>query len=460
MHKRLRIECGPKDQSGRRPIVASCGGFEHRDYFQTEIAFLRTRFAETALNKFGGAITADVLNEIDDMLLKAADEADRRHQRAAGAKADAVRLTDVPPAQVQWLWPNRVALGKLTLLAGDPGLGKSLVTLDMAARVSRGAAWPDEEEHAAGSHPEGTRQGMQTVAASSTFEATSSEPVARGSVLLLSAEDDLADTIRPRLEAHGADCARIVAIRAISSEEADGQYSRAFDLDRDLEHLEAELARMEQCRLIVIDPISAYLGCGAENMNAEVRSLLHPLTDLAAKRNVAVVAVTHLRKAEGSAMRRSIGSMAFVAASRTAWLVSRDPHDAHRRLLLPVKNNLSADTYGLAYTIESRGPGRTAVVCWSEDTVEMSADEALNRPSLARDESLLERCQAEAWLHEFLAGGPQPASEVRNAAEAQGFSYATLRRAFRDVGGEAIREGNEGLKPRWVWRLPAAQKVV
>jgi hypothetical protein len=146
--------------------------------------------------------------------------------------------------------------------------------------------------------------------------------------------------------------------------------------------------------------------------------------------------------------------MAFVAASRTAWLVSRDPHNAHRRLLLPVKNNLTADTNGLAYTIESRGPGRTAVVCWSEDTLDMSADDALTRPALARDESLRERSQAEAWLREFLAGGPQPASEVRNAAAAHGFSYATLRRAFRDVGGEAIREGNQGLKPRWVWRLP------
>jgi hypothetical protein len=333
------------------------------------------------------------------------------------------------------------------------------VTLDMAARVSRGAAWPDEEEHGAGSTEQGEQSvelGAQSVehgVPSDTPASLISDP---GSVLLLSAEDDLADTIRPRLEAHGANCARIVAIRAIATEDEGGHYSRAFDLDRDLEHLEAELTRMDECRLIVIDPISAYLGCGAENMNAEVRRLLHPLTELAGKRNVAVVAVTHLRKAEGSAVCRSIGSMAFVAAARAAWLVSRDPQNAHRRLLLPVKNNLSADMHGLAYTIESRGPCRTAVVCWSADTVSVSADEALGRPALPRDEKSLECHLASAWLHEFLAGGPQPASEVRNAAAAHGFSYATLRRAFRAAGGEAVRESNEGRKPRWVWQLPAA----
>jgi hypothetical protein len=87
----------------------------------------------------------------------------------------------------------------------------------------------------------------------------------------------------------------------------------------------------------------------------------------------------------------------------------------------------------------------------------MLADEALTRPSLARDESLRERCQAEGWLREFLVGGPQPASEVRNAAAAHGFSYATPRRAFRDVRGVAIREGNVGLKPKWMWRLPAVK---
>jgi hypothetical protein len=273
-------------------------------------------------------------------------------------------------------------------------------------------------------------------------------------VILLSAEDDLSDTIRPRLEAHGADCTRIAAIAAIvGKENGAGRFRRAVDLARDLIHIERELDGMTDCRLIVVDPISAYLGRSAENVNAEVRSLLSPLATLAGERNLAVVVVTHLRKGEGAAMHRTMGSMAFVAAARSAWIVCRDPKCAERRLLLPLKNNLAADAAGLAYTIEPLGPGDAAVVCWSEGAVALRADDVMSERPRRAERPDTERRETVAWLTEFLAAGPQPASDVRVAAEANGFSYATLRRAFREIGGQAIRVG-QGVPANWTWQLP------
>jgi hypothetical protein len=126
-----------------------------------------------------------------------------------------------------------------------------------------------------------------------------------------------------------------------------------FELGRDLAQLRQMIDRLENCRLVVIDPISAYLGRAVENANAEVRC---PLAQLAAERRLAVVLVTHLRKEDGAAMYRAIGSLAFVAAARGAWVICQDPHDTRRGLFLPLKNNLASGVGGLAYTIECHSP--------------------------------------------------------------------------------------------------------
>src|SRR5262249_17226890 len=157
---------------------------------------------------------------------------------------------------------------------------KSFVTLDIAARVSRAANWPEVEVR---SEDRGARLG-------SILLAPHSSPLAPASVVLLSAEDDVADTIRPRLEAHGADCERIHAVRAVTDYQA-ANNSRSLDLRRDLQRLESLLDRLTDCRLLVIDPVSAYLGRNIENTNSEVRYLMGPLQVLAAKRNLAVLAV-------------------------------------------------------------------------------------------------------------------------------------------------------------------------
>ncbi len=335
-----------------------------------------------------------------------------------------VRLADVEPEPVAWLWPGRIALGKLTLIAGDPGLGKSFLTLDMAARVSRGTPWPDALDTA--------------------------QPA--GGVVLLSAEDDVADTIRPRLDAAGADVARIAALQAVRAVGGNGrESSRSFDLSRDLPALEEAIRNVDGCRLVVIDPITAYLGGVDSHKNANIRGLLAPLAMLAATHRVAVVAVTHLNKSGGGpAIYRTMGSLAFAAAARAAWAVSKDRDDPKRRLLLPIKNNIAPDTGGLAYRIEPLGVDGCPAVAWEPDRVNVSADDAL-----AGDQGdaggRTERDDAADWLRDLLAQGPRPARDVEQDARDAGFSIGTVRRAKAAIGAVSRKPAFGG---PWEWALP------
>lgn len=336
-----------------------------------------------------------------------------------------VRLSVVVPEAVAWLWPGRFALGKLTLIAGDPGLGKSFLTLDMAARVSRGFAWPDAPD----------------------------VPQTPGGVVLLSAEDGIADTIRPRLDAAGADVTRIVALEAVRTKGDHGRASeRMFDLSRDLEALEAAIQSVEGCRLVVIDPVTAYLGGVDSHKNAEIRGLLAPLGDLATRHRVAVIAVTHLNKSGGGpAIYRAMGSLAFAAAARAAWAVSKDKDDPRRRLLLPIKNNIAPDTGGLAYRIEALDVGECPTVAWEADPVNVSADDAL---ASDREEGggRTERDDAADWLRDLLAHGPRRACDVERDARDAGYSFATVRRAKAAIGVVSRKAAFGG---PWEWSLPA-----
>lgn len=345
-----------------------------------------------------------------------------------------LRLSDVKPESVAWLWPGRIALGKLTLIAGDPGLGKSFLTLDIAARVSRGGAWPDAP-------------GVPTVA---------------GGVVLLNAEDGVADTILPRLNAAGAilgdgDRPRVIALDAIQTVSADGRESvRAFDLSRDLLALEEAIRQVDDCRLVVIDPVSAYLGRNAREShnNGVMRGLLAPLGAIAERHRVALVAVTHLSKAGGGpAIYRAMGSLAFAAAARAAWTVTKDEADPQRRLFLPIKNNIAPDTGGLAYRIEPSGVHGCPVVAWEPDPVNLSADDALAGSGGERGGGGSAQEEAEEWLRDTLFNGPRWAREVKAEAEADGIKSRTLDRAKKALGVITAREGyaSDG---RWMWSMP------
>ncbi|MBI5864556.1 MAG: AAA family ATPase [Planctomycetes bacterium] len=337
-----------------------------------------------------------------------------------------VRLSDVHPELVRWLWPGRIALGKLTLLAGDPGLGKSFVTLDLAARVSSGTAWPD----------------LPLL------------PNPAGDVVLLSAEDDLSDTIRPRLDAAKADANRVVAIQAVRRVLITGQTQEEyFDLTQDLPALEAAIGQQPDCRLVVIDPLTAYLGKTDSHKNAEVRAVLAKLFELAARHKVAMLAVTHLNKASTMpAIYRAMGSLAFVAAARAVWAVVRDDEDetGRRRLFLPVKSNLSPDETGLAYALEP--VGQTARVAWESGAVSVRADDALGggRKAVVRDDA------TQFVIDTITAnGGDILSDDLSSAAEAEGISERTLRRAKKAVTESYKEKGRGG---RWRCKLKGGQE--
>ena len=368
-----------------------------------------------------------IRTEIEDLAALAPEHVPSAgDDRGDGPRPVVVRLSDVQPEPVRWLWPRRIALGKVTLLAGDPGLGKSFITLDMAARVSSGTPWADAP----------------------------TEPNEVGGVVLLSAEDDTADTIRPRLDAAGADVSRIIALEAVVQRdpETGAAIRTPFCLATDLSSLESAIEQVGDCRLVVIDPITAYLGATDSHKNAELRGLLHPLADLARRHRVAVVAVTHLRKAGGPAMYRAMGSLAFVAAARAVWAVTKDKDNPRRRLVLPVKNNLAADVMGLAYSIEPIGSDGAPVVAWEPDPIELSADDAL-APEHGDDGATSAVDEAVNWLRDMLSDGPMPAGDVKHTADRDGIKARTLDRAKVKLRVEAEREGF-GKDGRWVWRLP------
>jgi hypothetical protein len=173
---------------------------------------------------------------------------------------------------------------------------------------------------------------------------------------------------------------------------------------------------------------------------------------LARKYNLAVLVISHFRKKEGAAIHRALGSLAFVAAARAVWAIVKDADDSTRRLFLPLKNNFAPDTNGLAFSIETSPKNGAATVRWHPDPIEATADIAFAsaRTNGRPDE---ERRYAVEWLRARLSDGPALMLDVRDDAAAHGICYGTLRRAFRELGGKAVKHGNV---PRgvWKWKLP------
>ena len=337
-------------------------------------------------------------------------------------------LANVKAEPVCWLWPGRIARGKVTVLAGNPGLGKSQITASLAAIVATAGQWPIDRTRAE-----------------------------RGAVAFLTAEDDAADTLVPRLKAAGADLSLSHVLDAVRATDREGLPTlRGFDLSRDVSALAEMLTRIGDVRLLVIDPISAYLGGVDSHRNAEVRALLAPLSDMAAALGVAVVAVSHLNKGGGSdALSRVTGSLAFVAAARAAWIVAKDPQDPARRLFLPAKNNLGPDGAGLSFAIEAvtiEGDIETSRIAWHAEPVTITANEALAADGGPdRREEAPQRKEAEEWLAASLSGGPVPSADLLRSAGSVGISRRTLFRA-KEALGVAAAKGD--FKGGWVWRLP------
>jgi hypothetical protein len=339
----------------------------------------------------------------------------RRETHASNAPCFGIpiltRLSDVQAEPVEWLWKGRIAKGKLTLLCGDPGLGKSWVSLDIGARLSRGNPWPDNTPASA-----------------------------PADVLLLSAEDGLADTIRPRLDQLDADTARVHHI--------DGVRAQGGEIGIQLTHIaEIEAAiHMTGAKLLVIDPLSAYLGDIDAHRDSEVRQLMAPLTKLAERTGIAIIGVMHLGKAaQRQALYRAVGSIAFTAVARVVLAVAADPDQDDRRLLAPVKANLSIPPPTLGYRLID---GRLQ---WDSDPVtDVDVEALLSNPIPKRQQ----RRDADTWLLNRLRDGAVESAELMAEAEQEGISRSTLFRAKKRLMIRARRDGY-GKDGTWYWQLPS-----
>ena len=330
------------------------------------------------------------------------------------------RMDTVQPEPIQWLWPSRIALGKVTLIAGDPGLGKSMLTTTLAAHITQGTQWP--------------------------VDATECP---QGDVIMMSAEDDPGDTIRPRLDAAGADAARVHCLMMARDIMKDGTTKdRSFNLAKDIEGLGNLVRQTPDCRLITIDPISAYLGGTDSHNNADIRALLTPLAAMASKYKVAIVVITHLNKSsQANALYRASGSLAFVAAARAVFSVVKDPDDPDRRLFLPIKNNLGDDKTGFAYQIITAS-NDAPVIEWESDLVEITLEEMADAVT-ERKKRPVE--QVKNWLGALLSAGEVLQERIKEQAEDREYAWRTVMRAKKDLGVISTKHQFDG---KWTWKLP------
>jgi len=325
-------------------------------------------------------------------------------------------LKDVETKSIRWLWEKRIALGKLSLIAGPAGLGKSLITTDLAARVTTGGHWPIDDT-----------------------------ACPMGSVAFLQAEDDVADTIKPRLEAAGADVSKVIVIEGVIDNEKD----RAISFQADIERLGQLIRGLKDCRLIVIDPVSAYMDGVDSHKNAEVRSFLRPLKDLAEKTATAIILVSHLNKNVGqSALDRISGSNGLPAICRSVFNVSKDQDDEDLRLFVPVKNNIGIDRGAFTYRIEADDNG-IARIEWGDTLLDITADEAISQ---SKDESRSAVDEAVDFLQQELNNGRMKVLDLKSRAESYGIKWSAIRRAQKQLNIEAHREG--GRDGHWYWSFP------
>ncbi len=341
-----------------------------------------------------------------------------------------VRLTradTIAPKAVEWLWRNRIPRGMLSLFSGDPKLGKSYLMFAMAAAVSRGVALPGDDP-----------------------------PKGPGSVIIMSAEDDPARTIIPRLIAAGADLSRVHILESVIISEG---VEAPPSLRADMLAIEDAARRLPDLQLIIIDPVSAYLDGVDDHKNAQVRGVLSPLKALAERLNVATVLVSHHAKSGGTnGKHRVIGSIAYVGACRANWMCVRDKDDPTGRRVLLLDNgcNLAPTQPGLVYVIEDRGDGPR--VEWIDGTIEKDADTVLREIAEAQAETgdptrAAIRRECEEWLRETLAAVPKGVKEVFRLGSEAGYSQDQLKRAKVAIGA---RSEKEGFGDGWVWSLRQA----
>jgi putative DNA primase/helicase len=356
---------------------------------------------------------------------------DAMEAQARPSDVELIRATDLTPEPIAWLWDGWLAAGKMHVLGGAPGTGKTTIAMGLAATVTTGGRWPD---------------GARSMA---------------GNVVIWSGEDDPKDTLIPRLALSGADLSRVFFIAEIR----EGNERRAFDPARDMEPLRRKLAEIGGVRLLIVDPVVSAIA-GDSHKNAEVRRGLQPLVDLATSMRCALLGITHFSKGTGGRdpVERLTGSLAFGALARVVLVAAKHQTEGDDgrtvRLFCRAKSNIGPDDGGFEYDLQQAEvkahPGVFASsVLWG-CAVEGAARELLATADSTDDGEGGTRADAKRFLSDLLADGPLPVKAIKADADGAGYSWATMRRAQKDLGVSAAKGG---MKAGWMWCLPGQHSV-
>lgn len=336
-------------------------------------------------------------------------------------KINLMRASNVQMQPVSWLWEGRLARKKLNLITGNPGLGKTLIALTMAATVSSGGAWPDGDK------------------------------CEQGEVLILSAEDDIDDTLTPRLVAAGADLNNISFITGVTEGVVkDSEYTLS-----DVAALDAILASNPTIKLIVIDPMSSFVDSKTNaNNESDVRGLLRPIKNIMEKYDVALLMVMHPNKSSDQhTVHRTSGAAAWTGVPRVTYWVMESHEDPDTRMMLANKCNLSKNQAGMSYEVHStyvEGVGDMPIIEWTDCMIMVSANDYMQ--SKTKESPVLE--EAMNYLDEFLKDGAKYATEIQDYFKGAGISKSTLDRAKVALGIKPKRVGGIGSEGAWSWELP------
>jgi len=328
---------------------------------------------------------------------------------------------DIKPQAITWLWPGWLPAGKLTILAGAAGTGKTTLALALAAVITAGGRWPDG-----------------TVSKS------------KGNVLIWSSEDVADDTLVPRLIAAGADLSRCHFIEGI----AQNGESVPFDPSQDIIELHRAALAMGGVSLLLIDPIVSAVAGDMHKAN-DVRRSLQAVVDFADAHDCAVIGITHFAKAgaDRDPQDRVIGSQAFGALARMV-LVTAKEKESTRRVLARAKSNIAKDDGGVAYMIEPMtidGGIETTCAMWG-DVIEGSAREILGEVETDESDDMSARDELKHMIADMLkdAGGSMPTKKLQAEVRDAGHSWDVAKRLKKELGVESVKLSMGGA---WVWRL-------
>ncbi len=335
------------------------------------------------------------------------------------------KMEDVKMEKLEWLWPDIIPEGMMTQIDGNPGVGKSFLSMYIAAHVSQGRDW------------------------------SPGVPCKQGTVLLIGAEDTAGIILKPRLLAAGADMSkvrRLKALRMIFNEGASEQET-VFEVKKGIFALNQLKEECPDLSLIIIDPITSYMGNIDSHDNAQVRSVLDRLAAWCSESGVAIIAINHLNKNTGArAIYRTMGSMGFSAVCRMTWHILKDLEDIDRRLLLPGKQNVCPEQGGRAFSfkgIKVTSDGievDSAVIDFESGTVQETADEKLEQVISNLSST---RKKVGDWLKDLLEGGPMLASDIWESAKDEGFAEKTVKRVKKELQIKSRKPKGGG----WEWSL-------